>query len=74
VSLARSLDQPFMPWTKDVATEKLDLSTQIIDELLVFLGGLIMNLRGLVERSVEVLNLLFEPVQQVVTLTRIIRP
>jgi hypothetical protein len=74
VSLARSLDQPFMPWTKDVATEKLDLSTQIIDELLVFLGGLIMNLRGLVERGVEVLNLLFEPVQQVVTLTRIIRP
>jgi hypothetical protein len=74
VSLARSLDQPFMPWTKDVATEKLDLSTQIIDELLVFLGGLNMNLRGLVERGVEVLILLFEPVQQVVTLTRIIRP
>ncbi len=62
VSLARSLDQPFPPRAKDVPAEKLDLSTQIIDDLLVFLGGLIMNLRGLVERGLEVLDMLFEPV------------
>ena len=74
VSLARSLDQPFPPWTKDVAAEKLDLPTQVIDDLLVFLGGLIMNLRGLVERGLEVLDMLSEPVQQVVTLTWISRP
>ncbi len=74
VSLARRLDQPFPPWTKDVAAEQLDLPTQVIDDLLVFLGGLIMNLRGLVERSLEVLDMLSEPVQQVVTLTWIGRP
>jgi hypothetical protein len=62
VSLARRLDQPFPPWTKDVPTEQLDLSTQIIDDLLVFLSGLVMNLSGLVERGLEVFNVLSEPV------------
>ena len=45
------LDQPFPPSTKDVAAEQLDLPTQVIDDLLVFLGGLIMNLRGLVSAA-----------------------
>ena len=54
--------QPFPPRAKNVAAEQLDLPTQVIDDLLVFLGGLIMNLRGLVERGLEVLDMLFEPV------------
>jgi hypothetical protein len=60
--LARRLDQPFPPRAKNVTAEKLDLATQIIDDLLVFLGGLIMNLRGIFERRLEVLNVLSEPV------------
>src|SRR4029077_18364242 len=39
VSLARGLDQPFPPRAKNVAAEKLDLPTQVIDDLLAFLGG-----------------------------------
>ena len=76
MSLARSLDQPFPPWAKDVAAEKLDLPAQVIDDLLVFLGGLIVELRGLVERGLEVLDMLRvrDPVQQVVTLAWIGRP
>jgi hypothetical protein len=74
VTLARRLDQPFPPRAKDVATKKLDFSTQFIDGLLVFLGGLIVNSRGLVEGGLEVLDLLSQPVQQVVTRERISRP
>jgi hypothetical protein len=74
MSLARSLDIPLSPRTKEIATVDLDLSPQVVDDLLVFLGGLIVNLRGLVERGLEILDLLSELLQQVVTLGWIGRP
>jgi hypothetical protein len=40
----------------------------------VLLDRLIVDLRGLIERGLEVLNLLSEPGQQVVTFTGIGRP
>jgi hypothetical protein len=74
VPLSEGLDQAFSPRAKDVAAEQLDLATQLINGLFVFLGSLIVKLRGLIECGLEVLDLLSEPVQQVVTFTRISRP
>ena len=74
MSLSGGFDQSFPPWAKDVAAVELQLSAQLFDELLVLLDGLIVELRGLIERGLEVLNLLSEPAQQVVTLSRISRP
>jgi hypothetical protein len=42
--------------------------------LFVFLDGLIVELRGLFERGLEILNLLSVPNQQVVTFTGVSRP
>jgi hypothetical protein len=79
--LSGGFHQPFPPWTEDVAAVQFDLPTQLIDRLLVFLDGLIVQLRGLIERGVEVLgsglevlDLLGEPAQQVVTYARISGP
>jgi hypothetical protein len=38
------------------------LSTQLVDRLLVFLDGLVVQLGRLIERGAEVLDLLGEPV------------
>ena len=67
MSLPGGFHQPFPPRAKDVAAVELELPAQFFDGLFVFLDGLIVELRGLVERGLEVLNLLGEPVQQVVT-------
>ena len=40
----------------------------------MFLDGLIVDLGGLVQRGLEVLNLLGEPVQEGVTFARVSRP
>ena len=74
VSLSGGFDQPFPPWAKDVAAVEFQLPAQLLDGLLVLLDGLIVELRGFIERGLEVLNLLSEPVQQVVTFARISRP
>jgi hypothetical protein len=63
--------QPFPPWTKDIAAVEFDLPTQLIDGLLVFLDGLIVELRGFFERGLEVLDLLSQLAQQVVTVALI---
>ena len=65
--LSGGFHQPLPPGTKDIAAVKFELATQLIDGLLVFLDGLIVEHRRLIERGVEVLDLLSEPVQQVVT-------
>ena len=62
VSLSRGFHQPFPPRAKNVAAVKIKLPTQLVDGLLVFLDGLVVELRGLVQRGLEVLNLLGEPV------------
>ena len=74
MSLSGGFHQPFPPWAKDVAAVEFQLPTQLFDDLFVLLDGLIVELRGLIERGLEVLNLLSEPVQQVVTFARISRP
>jgi hypothetical protein len=74
VSLPRSFHQSFPPWSEDVAAVKLQLSLQLVDGLFVFLDGLIVELCRLIERSLEVLNLLREPLQQTVTFEGISRP
>ncbi len=69
--LSGGFHQPLSPWTKDIAAVEFDLPTQLIDRLLLFLDGLIVKLRGLIERGLEVLDLLIEPAQQVVTFARV---
>jgi hypothetical protein len=54
----RGFDQSFPPWAKDNAAEELQLSAQLLDKLLVLLDGLRMELCGLIERGLEVFNLL----------------
>jgi hypothetical protein len=74
VALPGGFHQPFPTRTEDIAAIELELPTQLIDRLFVFLDGLIVELRGLIERGLEVLDLLGKPVQQVVTLARITGP
>ena len=62
MSLARGLDQPFPPWAKDVAAVKFQLPPQLFECLFVFLDGLLVELRGLVQRGLKILDLLGEPV------------
>jgi hypothetical protein len=73
VSLSGGFYQPFPPWSKDITAVELQLPEQFLDGFFVLLDGLSVELRGLIERDLEVLNLLSEPVQQVVTLARISR-
>ena len=49
--LSGGFHQPFPPWTEDVAAIELELPTQFIDCLLVFLDGLIVELGGLIEAA-----------------------
>ena len=41
--------QPFPPRTEDIAAVEIDLPAQLVDRLLVFLDGLIVELGGLIE-------------------------
>ncbi len=54
--LDRGFDQPPAPRAKDIATIKLQLPPQLFDGLLVFLGGLIVELGGFFERGPEILR------------------
>jgi hypothetical protein len=74
VSLSGGFDQPFPPWAEGVATVELQLAAQLFDELLMLLDGLGVELCGLIECGLEVIDLLSKPAQQVVTLLRISRP
>jgi hypothetical protein len=74
VSLSRGFHQSFPPWAEDVAAVEFQLPAQLLDGLFVFLDGLIVELRGLFERGLEILNLLSVPTQQVVTFTGVSRP
>ena len=74
VPLSGGFHQPFPPWAEDIAAVELELPPQLFDGLFVFLDGLIVELGGLIERGLEVLDLLGEPVQQVVTFARISGP
>ena len=64
MSLSGSFHQPFPPWAKNVAAVELQLPAQFLEGLFVFLDSLIVELGGLVQRGLEVLNLLGEPVQE----------
>jgi hypothetical protein len=66
--------QPFPSRAKNVAAVERYLPEQFLNRLFVLLHGLIVDFRGFIERGFEVLNLLSEPTQQVVTLLRISRP
>jgi hypothetical protein len=74
VPLSGGLDQAFASRAKDVSAENFDLPVQLIDGLFVFLDGLIVHLGSLIERGLEILDLLSKPIQQVVTFARISRP
>ena len=43
MSLSGSLDQAFSPWAKDVATEKLQLSFQLVDGLFLTVDSLFVR-------------------------------
>jgi hypothetical protein len=67
--LSGGFHQPFPAGTEDIAAVEIELSTQLIDRLLVFLDGLVVQLGRLIERGaevlscgLEVLDLLGEPV------------
>ncbi len=51
VPLPGGLDQPLPPRAEDVAAVELELPPQFLDGALVLLGGLIMELRGLVDAA-----------------------
>src|SRR5262249_9637448 len=69
--LPGGFDQPLPPRPEDIATVELQLPAQFLDGLPVFVDGLLVDLSSLIERGPEVLDLLVEPVEQVVTVTRI---
>ena len=48
--LSGGFHQPFPPGTKDIAAVEFELAPQLIDGLLVFLDGLIVELGRLIER------------------------
>ena len=68
--LPGSFDQPLPPRAEDIAAVELELPPQFLDGPLVLAGRPIMELGGLLERGPEVLDLLAEPVEQVVTVAR----
>jgi hypothetical protein len=74
VPLSGSLDQAFTPRAKDIAAQKINLSVQLVNGLIVFCDGLVVELRRLIQRGSKVFHLLAEPVQQLVALVRIGRP
>ena len=74
MTLSGGFHQPFSPRAEDIAAVEFQLLAQLFDGLFVFLDGLVVELRRLIECGLKVLDLLGEPVQQVVTFTRISRP
>ena len=72
--LSGGFHQPLPPRTKDIAAVKLELMTQLGDRLLVLLDDLVVQLRGMIEGGLEILDMLGEPTQQVVTLAGISGP
>jgi hypothetical protein len=81
MSLTRSVYPAFASGAKEVAAEKPDLPTQLVDGLFVLVDRLIVKSGCLIECSskvsqllIEILNLLSNPVQQAVTFLRNSRP
>ena len=66
--------QPFPPRAKNLTAVEFQLFAQLLYGLLVLLEGLIVELRGFIKRGLKVLNLLGEPVQQVMTFARFSGP
>ena len=65
VPLAGGIRQPFPPRAENIAAVEIDLVTQVVDRLLLFLDSLLVELRGLiecgavvVEGGLEILDLL----------------
>jgi hypothetical protein len=56
--LSGGFHQPFPPWAEDVPAVELQLSPQLFDGLVMISDSLIMEFRRLVQRGLEVLNLL----------------
>jgi len=56
--LSRGFHQPFPPWAEDVPAVELQFSAQLFDGLFMISDTLIMEFRRLVERGLEVLDLL----------------
>ena len=50
------------------------MAAQLIDKLVMLSDGLIVNLRGFIQRGLQVLDLLIEPVQQVMAFAGISGP
>ena len=74
MSLVGGIHQTFPPWAEDVTAVEFQLSPQLFDSLIVLLDGLVVELRSLVQCGLEVLNLLGEPVQELVTFEGSSRP
>jgi hypothetical protein len=72
--LSRGFHQPFQTWAEDVPAVELQFSAQLFDGLFMLSDSLIMELRRLVERGVEVINPLSWPFQQIVKFARMSRP
>ena len=72
--LVGGIHQTFPPWAEDVTAVEFQLSPQLFDGLIVLLDGLVVELRSLVQCGLEVLNLLGEPVQELVTFEGSSRP
>ena len=58
--LPGGIRQPFPPRAENIAAVEIELVAQFVDRLLLFLDGLSVEFRGLVERGLEVLDLLSE--------------
>lgn len=74
MSLFGGINEAFPPRAKNEAAVELQLMVQLSDDSFVLLHGLIVELRGLIERGLEILDLVSEPVEQVVTFTEVSRP
>ena len=50
--------QPFPPRTENIAAVEIELVTQLVDGLIAFLNGLVVELGGLFKCGLEILDLL----------------
>jgi hypothetical protein len=81
VSLAGGIGLPFPPRAEDVAAVEVDLVTQFVDRLLLFVDSLLVKLGGFMERgavviecSLKIRDLLSALAQQIVAFAGISGP
>ena len=74
MSLSEGFDPAFPPRSIDIVAEELELAAQLIDKLVMLSDSLIANLRGFIQRGLQVLDLLIELVQQVMAFAGISGP